>query len=423
MDDGSRNAVLLISIGNELLTGQTINTNAAWLGEQLNMAGYELMRSIVIRDTREDIVEAIELSKDYDISIFTGGLGPTSDDITKQVIADFLKVELVIHEASLENVTALFRRFGRSLTERNRRQALIPEGIDVLPNSAGTAPGLSFKIDDSRLFFLPGVPMEMKRLFSKSILDIISKEYPPGIILHRIIQTQGLGESHLSDQLKEWEEGLPDELSLAYLPSPGIVKLRLTARGINREHLESVLDEQSSQLYKLIPQLIFGEGDITLQEVVGTMLRQKGLSISSAESCTGGNVAHLITSVPGSSDYFKGSVVAYENDVKSSLLGVDERMIEEHGAVSELVVKAMADGVRKATGSDFGIASSGIAGPGGGSVDKPVGLTWLAVSGPGGTSAMRFRFGSNRERNITWASLTLLNMLRRELEGNHYQFV
>lgn len=409
------NSVMLLSIGDELLIGQTINTNMAWLGSQLNLAGFDVVHAVTVRDRREDILEALDSGFAYDLVISTGGLGPTADDITKAVICEFFNTELQLHEPTLDRIRARFALRGYELTERNMGQAMVPGGADILDNEAGTAPGIGFRRENTRFFFLPGVPFEMKYLLEHRVLPIIQQELQPSAIIHRVIMTHGVGESFLSDKLQDWEKGLPEGLSLAYLPSPGIVKLRLSARIPDYGRGLDMLNEEAQKLYSIIPGLIYGEGEVSLAEVIGHLLSDNSLTVSAAESCTGGSVSHMITSVPGSSRYFLGSVVAYANEVKTRMLGVREEDIERFGAVSGPVAGQMAEGVRKLSGSDFGLASSGIAGPDGGTEEKPVGLTYLAVAGPERTVVKEFRFGEHRGRNILRASLALLDMLRKEV--------
>jgi len=412
------NQVVILSIGDELLIGNTINTNAAWLSSRLDEDGFEVVWTLTVRDRYHDIHEALELaSSKADIVICTGGMGPTDDDVTKQVICDYFNTELTIHKGTLARIKDFFASRGLTLSQRNHDQAMVPADSDIMPNNMGTAPGIAIRKDGKRYFFLPGVPFEMEYLYEKGVRPIISSEFSSQGTIHMTVLTHGIGESFLSDKLGSFEKSLPAFIRMAYLPSPGIVKLRLTARGSNREELMASVEKCRLQLKEKLGHLIFGYGDDTMESSVGELLLETGYTISIAESCTGGTVSQMIASVPGASRYFLGSVIAYSNEVKKDTLGVDPETIEKYGAVSEEVAKQMAQNVRRIMNSDYGLATTGIAGPDGGSPEKPVGTVFLALAGPGRTVVIKHMFGNHRGRNILRSSLAMLNMLRLELQN------
>lgn len=407
----------IISIGDELLIGQVVNTNASWMAEQLNLAGIQVVRITTISDQEQDILTALEdASARAKVILLTGGLGPTRDDITKHSLCTWFGTRLVFHKPSFENAERIFRERGKKITAINRAQAEIPENCTPIQNDNGTAPGMWFERDGTTYVSLPGVPYEMKAMVRNHILPALAKRKNGHYIVYKMILTQGVGESFLSELISEWELALPENIKLAYLPQPGIVRLRLTATGPDREELGRQLRQKTDELLGLIPDLVFGFGEETLEENVGKLLKKKACSLSTAESCTGGYIAHLITSIAGSSEYFTGSVVAYDNAIKTGVLGVNEDTITSHGAVSEQTVVEMAEGIRKKFGTDYSIAVSGVAGPGGGSDQKPVGTTWIAIAGPQQNFVRKYLFGNNRERNIRVAAVTALNQLRLMIE-------
>ena len=414
--------VEIINIGDELLIGQVVNTNAAWMGEQLSLSGFTVIRTTVIRDVRQHILNALrEAEERAPVVLISGGIGPTLDDITKHTLCEYFRTKLVFSQEAYNDVAALFARRGYPVTELNRQQAEMPESCRELPNKLGTARGMWFekaRADDAgKTIFvsMPGVPFEMKGLMTESVIPLLKETFATPFIYHKTILTQGVGESFLAAQIEQWELALPKSIRLAYLPQPGIVRLRLTNTGKAEPSVRQQVEEEVKKLYKLIPEYIFGEDDDTLESVTGALLRKKGATLSTAESCTGGYIAHLITSVAGSSDYFRGSVVAYANESKTDLLGIPAELIAEHGAVSEAVVKAMAEAAREKFRSDYVIATSGIAGPGGGTEEKPVGTVWIAIATPEKTETRKFLYGDSRERNIRRAALQGLNMLRSEI--------
>ena len=404
----------LITIGDELLIGQTIDTNGSWLAEQLNLLGITVSQISSIRDNREHIISSLQNAQSRsELVILTGGLGPTNDDITKSTLCEFFDSELVLNEQVLEKIEAYFNSRSLKMIKVNSDQAMLPNNCQFLKNERGTASGMWFKKDGVDFISLPGVPYEMKGIFLDEILPVLKAQYSISTVVNKTVKTQGIGESFLAEIIKDWEKKLIDSgLKLAYLPSPGIVKLRITAFGNNEAELGARIDDSIENLKKLIPKYIFGYEKDRIEEVVGQLLKEKGSSLSLAESCTGGNIAHLITGVSGSSNYFKGSVVAYSNDIKQQVLNVDPKSIQQNGAVSKQVVEQMATGVRNSFKSDYSIATSGIAGPTGGTKQKPVGTVWIAVAYNEGVVSKRFNFGNNRERNIQISSLSALNMLR-----------
>jgi nicotinamide-nucleotide amidase len=407
----------IITIGDELLIGQVIDTNSAWLGQQLTMNGIRLVRKTAIPDQPDEIVVALsEALKRSDIILFTGGLGPTKDDLTKKTLADFFGVKMRLDEHVLEHITQLFARYGREMTPTNRTQAEVPEGCEVIHNANGTAPGMWFNHEGKVIVSMPGVPYEMKAMFADLILPKIRAAFSLPAIYHRTVMTQGIGESWLSDTLEEWEASLKkDNIGLAYLPGPSQVRLRLTAHGANEAELKAKVDARIEELFPLIGNNIFATLDTKLEIVIGELLTKNKQTVVTAESCTGGYIAHLITSVAGSSAYYLGSALTYSNQLKMKLLDVPEELLQKHGAVSEEVVRVMAENVRRKLGADYALATTGIAGPGGGSEEKPVGTVWIAVASKDGVEAKKFQFGDNRERNIQRSAITGLMMLYRTL--------
>lgn len=412
--------MILINIGDELLIGQVVNTNAAFIGQQMTAAGFELTDVITIGDDGPAIREAVEraMSK-TDVVLMTGGLGPTKDDITKKVICDIFQRELVIDEATLKQVTEIFAARGMELTETNRQQAAVPEGCVVLTNTLGTAPGLWLEKDGKVLISLPGVPFEMEKLIKDEVLPRLKAgKFRSSSLLYKVVQCTNITESGLSDMLEVYEKQLPEGFKLAYLPKPGIIRLRLTAEGNDTEQMQTTLDQQFDLLKQQVAEYAFTDEDIELEEVVGRLLVKTGKTMATAESCTGGYIAHLITSVPGSSRYFQGSLVSYSNDIKRDLLNVREDNLKRRGAVSEPVVSDMALNAMGLFDVDYTIATSGIAGPDGGTPEKPVGTVWIAVATPVRLATKEFHFGSRmgRKQIIERAARAALNMLRIEIE-------
>jgi nicotinamide-nucleotide amidase len=407
---------VIITIGDEILIGQTVDTNSAWIGSELSKSGFDVFRITSVHDTREAILYALgEVSGKADIVIITGGLGPTSDDITKPVLCEFFNTQLVINEEVLEMIEEMMSRRKNPMNENNRMQAYVPESCRILKNARGTAPGMWFEKEGTIFISMPGVPSEMKYIMSEHVLPELNKRFTSNAIVHRNIMTYGTFEAKLAEILSDFEKGLPGNIKLAYLPSSGVIKLRLTGMGGDLIRLNEVISGKVAELYSIIPEFIYGENEDPLEKVVGKLLREKKKTVATAESCTGGEIAHLITSIPGSSVYYKGSVIAYANSVKSGILNIPDDIISKHGAVSEEVVSLMADEARRITSTDYCIATSGIAGPDGGSVTKPVGTLWMAVSSAKGTVAVKKVFGTDRETNIKRFSLAALNLLRLQI--------
>jgi nicotinamide-nucleotide amidase len=396
----------IISIGDELLIGQVVNTNASWMAEQLSDSGLCLCRIITIGDEPDQLSQALaESISRAQFVLLTGGLGPTADDVTKPALCDFFGTQLVFHEPTLKHVEALFKKRGFPMTDRNRQQAWLPEACIPLTNSVGTAPGMWFEKDDS----------VMKSLMELEVLPRFKAIFSEMHYLRKTIMTSGVGESFLADKIKDWEEQLPRFLKLAYLPQPGIVRLRLSGRHPDKTLLKQTLEEQTEKLLQLIPDLVFGYDDEPLEAAIGRLLLENQASLSTAESCTGGYIAHLLTSIPGSSAYFKGSIVAYDNQVKTKQLDVSLSDLEQYGAVSQQVVEQMARGAREKLQTTYSLATSGIAGPDGGAEEKPVGTVWIAIAGPDFVKSELFHFGEHRGRTIRRSALTALEILRKEL--------
>jgi len=409
----------LINIGNELLFGKTINTNAAFIAERMTEKGIEVKKLIVIADDPDTIFETItDCFKETDWIITTGGLGPTKDDMTKNVIARYFEVGFEVHQPTLETVIKMFSDRGLEASEMNRKQAEIPVGAIVLPNQNGTAPGLWMEKNGKTLIALQGVPFEMQAILLESVIPLLREKYKGAhAVVHKNLLTSGIGESALAQKIEDWENGLPKDISLAYLPSPGQVLLRLTARADNEELAKQALEAQLPALIKTIhPYLVSTEGE-TLVEEVSKLLKKNRKKLAVAESCTGGYISHLITSLPGSSQFFEGSIVSYSNEVKRDILNVREANLKKHGAVSEMVVTDMAINTMSLFETDYAIATSGIAGPSGGTEEKPVGLVWIAVATPTRVITQKFLFGKNGGRDviIKRAAMSALNMLRMEL--------
>lgn len=408
----------IITIGDELLIGQVVNTNASWLGQVLHDLGVSVTRMITISDKPEAIEEAVLTAVEQaEVVVVTGGLGPTNDDVTKHTLAKVFKQDLIMHPDTLAHVTAIFSRRNMPMIEANRQQAMVPSGCVVLPNPSGTAPGMLFKTQKGLLVSLPGVPFEMKEIVSRELIPVIKEKFMLPSRQSITLLTAGIGESFLAKKIEHIERALPAHISLAYLPAVGQVRLRLTGFGPSTDALSDELLHWANQLEQAAFPWTFGRGDESLPQVVGRFLLEQGFTLSTAESCTGGYIAHLITQIPGSSAYYQGSVVSYANEVKTKLLGVDTDALAKHGAVSEEVVRQMAEGAKSVLGTTHAVATSGIAGPDGGSEEKPVGTVWIAVSGPDGTVAKKWHTGDHRQRTIERSGLIALNMLRFYLSG------
>ncbi|MDR0754799.1 MAG: competence/damage-inducible protein A [Prevotellaceae bacterium] len=408
----------IITVGDEILIGQIVDTNSAYIAEQLNLIGVGIYQKTSISDNREHIIENIDRAfKTSDIIIVTGGLGPTSDDITKQVLAEYFGAKrMKIHEPSLEIIKSLMARLDIPLNEANRRQAELPDCCIPILNKNGTAPAMWFERSKKILVSMPGVPFEMKAIMN-DVIPMISKYFKLNTVYHKTLLTYGIPESILAEQIKEWENKLPEHLHLAYLPNPESgVRLRLSAYNANDKNLLiKEIDNHFDSLRKILKTAVYGENDDNLASATGELLQQKNAMLATAESCTGGHIANMITANAGSSKYFKGSVIAYSNDIKIKMLGVKASDIEQYGAVSEQVASQMAQGVRIALNSDYAVATSGIAGPDGGTAEKPVGTVWIAVATPRKIIAQKYILSKLRDVNISRASAIALNMLRLEL--------
>ena len=406
-----------ISIGDELLIGQVINTNAAWLGEHLSAAGFKLDSVLTIGDSEKAILDAFNACMDADLVLVTGGLGPTADDITKPTVCKFFDTELEFCQEAYDNVVALFKRRGFQMSERNRGQAMLPKACEYIPNTYGTAPCMWLEKKGVAFAFMPGVPFEMKGIFTDELLPRIKQRFHAVPYEKRVVMTTGIGESFLADKIKDWEEALPDFLSLAYLPQHGMVRLRLSGRHEDAGLLHATLDDQVEKLTRLISEYIFAMQDQPIERTVFDLLINKGRTFALAESCTGGNIAHVITLIPGSSKVFKGAAVTYANATKTKVLGVPSEMIERRGVVSQDVVESMAKGVRNLMDADYGVATTGIAGPSGGTDENPVGTVWIGVASVSGVVSKCFNFGKDRENIINRATIAAYEMLRQELIG------
>ncbi|HEV7332946.1 MAG TPA: competence/damage-inducible protein A [Flavisolibacter sp.] len=407
----------IITIGDELLIGQTIDTNSAFIAQELNKMGVWVRRRVAIADDSTAIKHTLtEEAKESRIIIITGGLGPTADDITKPTLCEYFNTSLVVDEGALKNVTEIFQKLGRPMIERNAKQAEVPESCVVLLNLRGTAPGMWFEKDGVVYVSLPGVPHEMKGLMTHSVLPRLKEQLTLPAVVHRTLLTAGQGESFIAERLVQFEEALPSHIKLAYLPAYGMVRLRLTGKGEDLAQLTNEIENAFTALQSLVAEWMIAAEDVTVPQIISKLLKEKGATLSTAESCTGGYIAHLLTSLPGSSAIFLGAVVAYANSVKENVLGVEGKTLQDHGAVSEQTVIQMAAGVCNRLQTDYAIATSGIMGPDGGSTEKPVGTVWIAVaSNEGKTSAQKFHFRFDRMRNIELAANNALLLLRRFL--------
>lgn len=404
----------IITIGDEILIGQIIDTNSSWLGQELSKMGISVVHRTSVSDQQTAIVDALNAAQQRaDIIIMTGGLGPTKDDITKHTLASYFRSELIINQEVLDWVTKIFRMRKLPMIDTNRGQAMVPANCEVLFNRSGTAPGMWFDEHGKIFISMPGVPFEMKTIFEEHCIPRLQKRFELPVIIHRTILTCNIGESFLAQKIENLENALPPHIKLAYLPAVGMVRLRFSGSHTHYATLKNEIDQFVAQLYDIIGDFIYGEENDTLEKNTGLLLKGKSQTVSTAESCTGGYIAHLITSVPGSSAYFKGSIVSYANEVKQHFLGVTSEILQQHGAVSEACVVQMANAVKQQLGTDYGIATSGIAGPDGGTPTKPVGTVWIAVSGPQRTIAQQFNMGDHRDRTIQRTAIQALDMLRK----------
>ncbi|MBI1267431.1 MAG: competence/damage-inducible protein A [Cryomorphaceae bacterium] len=407
----------LITIGDEILIGQTVDTNSAWMAKNLNELGIFVYQITSISDTREHILQALaDAASRVELVLITGGLGPTNDDITKATLCEYFSTHLVRNEGVEEKIKTMFGQRGIPILDVNLQQADLPANCQVIENKRGTAQGMWFEYKGVVYASMPGVPFEMEGIMKDHLLEKIRLHFETPHILHFHILTQGIGESMLANRIADWEASLAEvDIKLAYLPSFGAVKLRLTTSGPDEKLLKKHVDQKVSEFMKIAGEVVYGFNDESLEATVGELLQERKATLSTAESCTGGRIASAITSIHGSSAYFLGSVVSYANDVKVNLLQVDDNAIHAHGAVSEAVVIQMANGVKEKLNSTYSIAVSGIAGPDGGSEEKPVGTVWIAIAGPNETVAEKFLFRGDRKRILQRTSQMGLSMARNEI--------
>lgn len=405
----------IITIGDELLIGQVIDTNSAWMAQQLNKAGIRVARRVAVGDIWDEIWNALEEESTHaDIILITGGLGPTADDITKPLLCSYFNGKMVVDAGALENVTNIFTNIlKRPMIERNLKQAEVPDTCKVIQNKRGTAPGMWFEKAGKIYVSMPGVPHEMKGMMTDEVIPGLTNHFKFPHIAHRTLLTAGVGESFLADLISDFEKALPVHIRLAYLPNYGMVRLRLSGTSYEKDLVEEEITDLFDSLQGLVKDYLVTNEDEPMQDVVAKLLLQKNKTISTAESCTGGYIAHLLTTKAGASAYYSGSVVSYSYKAKEDLLQVDKETLETKGAVSEDVVIQMAKGALKNMQTDYTIAVSGIMGPGGGLPDKPVGTVWVAVANKDRVLTEKFHFRFDRSRNIELTATNALNMVRK----------
>lgn len=409
----------IITIGDELLIGQVIDTNSAWMAQELNKIGVPVKHRLAVGDSWDDIWQALDAeAAQVSVVLITGGLGPTADDITKPLLCEYFGGKMTINEGALNNVVSIFKRLNRPMIERNRKQAEVPDNCTVIQNKRGTAPGMWFEKAGVIYVSMPGVPHEMKGMMEDYVLPQLQQLLPQQSIIHRTLLTAGVGESFLADLIEDWETALPSSLKLAYLPNYGMVRLRLTGSGTDKAQLETIITQEFEHLQTLVKEYLVTAEDEPMQQVVARLLKQQNATLSTAESCTGGYIAHLITAQAGASEYFEGSVVAYSYEAKENLLGVDKLLLQTKGAVAEEVVTEMVKGALANFKTNYAIAVSGIMGPGGGSAEKPVGTVWVAVGNREKTVTQQFHFRFDRQRNIELTAMNTLNLLRKFILSN-----
>lgn len=410
----------IITIGDEILIGQIVDTNSAWMAQSLNAVGAHVVKIITSSDGHEDIIksikEAIEIS---DVVLITGGLGPTKDDITKKAIADYLNVEMVFSDSTYDWIKKLTKRWGILITENLKEQCYMPADAQLLHNAMGSAPGMWFEVEGKIIVSMPGVPYEMKYLMKEEVLPALVKEFSMTPIVHSTILTAGIGESQLAEKVKHIEENLPSSIKLAYLPGLAQVRLRLSGTGADENKLKTLINQKKEELVKLIPEYVFGYGKQTLPEVVLQLCKEKGLTLSTAESCTGGYLAHLLTAIPGASASFEGSIISYSNAIKMKQLKVKPETLEKYGAVSEACVLEMAKGACTALNTDISISISGIAGPDGGTAEKPVGTVWICISNGEENFTKKLELTKDRLKNIQYSAYIALTAVRRFVLKNY----
>lgn len=404
----------IITIGDELLIGQVIDTNSAWMAQELNKWGIRVKRRVAVADVWEEIWNALDEEQEQaDIILITGGLGPTADDITKPLLCKYFGGKMIINEAARQNVLDIFTRLNRPIIDRNLKQGEVPDVCSVIQNKRGTAPGMCFEKNGKIFVSMPGVPHEMKGMITDDVIPLLLKQFKFPAIIHRTLLTAGVGESFLAELIKDFEEALPAHIKLAYLPNYGMVRLRLTSTGFDKEKTEKEVQQVFETLQSLVKDYMVTNEDEPIERTLGKLLLSKGKTMCTAESCTGGYIAHLITAMPGSSAFYKGTVVSYANEVKQDVLGVEKTTLETVGAVSEEVVQQMAKGILKNLKTDYAIAVSGIMGPDGGTPDKPVGTVWVAVGNDQKTVTQKLSFRYDRMRNIQMTAVNSLNLLRK----------
>lgn len=409
----------IITIGDELLIGQVIDTNSAWIAQELNKTGIQVKHRVAVGDVWEDIWQALDAeSKKASLVLITGGLGPTADDITKPLLCEYFGGKMVVDQATLEYVTFLFEKvFKRPMIERNRKQAEVPDICTVLKNEKGTAPGMLFEKDGVIFVSMPGVPHEMKWIMQHHVIPLVEKRFTRGVIQHKTLLTAGIGESFLAEMISDIESSLPPHIKLAYLPNYGMVRLRLTATGKDAAVLEMELSGYFQQLLERTKDYLVIDEDIPMELVIGKLLKERNQTLTTAESCTGGYIAHVITRHSGASAYYTGSVVSYDNSIKERVLHVSSETLQTVGAVSEDTVRQMAVAARNMMQTDYAIAVSGIMGPDGGTATKPVGTVWVAVASAEKTVTQIFHFRFDRARNIELTATNALNLLRQVILG------
>lgn len=407
----------ILTIGDEILIGQVTDTNATYMAAALTAEGIEVIEHLSVSDTRAGILSGLDRAlAAADIVLITGGLGPTKDDITKVVLAEYFNTTLVFHQESWERLVKIYARFGREATESHREQCLLPASAEVLVNKLGTAPGMLLQQNGKTVISMPGVPYEMRYLVEHEVMPRVralgDREVGRELLRSITILTAGAGESTLAEMIEEVEDNFPPHISLAYLPNLGTVRLRLTAKGTNEAALQADLEKYRVKIETIIGSYVYGHGNKTLGQAIGELINEEGLTIGTAESCTGGRIAQMISVVPGASAYYHGSVIAYDNRIKREVLRVSKKALKKHGAVSEEVVKEMVEGGLKVLGTDLVVATTGIAGPGGGTEEKPVGTIWIAVGNKERTMTKLLSAGKDRERNITYTAFQALNLVR-----------
>jgi nicotinamide-nucleotide amidase len=415
--------VEIITIGDEILIGQIVDTNSAFMAQLLNLNGVSVKQISSVSDDREHIIKALDEAKERaDIILITGGLGPTKDDITKKTLCDYFNTTMRFDETAYQDVVAIFASYNKEVTPINRKQAEVPAICEVLRNHHGTAPGMWFDVNNKVFVSMPGVPFEMKALMTNEVVPKLKSRFKFPEIYHKTVLTQGIGESSLSELISDWEDQLASvNIKLAYLPSPGLVRLRLSTFGSDSKQLKEEVEKQINSLQTIAGKYIYGyetygEEKKTMEQLVAELLLSSKKTVSTAESCTGGYISHLLTSIPGSSAYYIGSIVSYAYEIKENELEISKEVLMKNGAVSQIVVEQMAQTIRKKYKTDYAISTSGIAGPTGGTDEKPVGTVWIAVATPERVISAKFLFGNNRERTIQKAAHAALNMLKGELE-------